>query len=179
MKLLSPEQQLKEKRPGMPQKLKGIYEQQIRDIPPNTIWTRAEPLNYPRVISLQDPSRCVGVYDAVGKGRREGVEDQWRHHLVASLPLRELWRRRIWFGDCAIKKCQFLFWHGEPSSWLETWWPNCHRWEVEIPKQPWVCQNEGGNMGWPRDQSFQPMRNESWQEMEKRKVGWEGSRRPW
>lgn len=33
MKLLSPEQQLKEKRPGMPENPKRIREQQIRDIP--------------------------------------------------------------------------------------------------------------------------------------------------
>ena len=31
--VLSPEQQLKEKRPGMPENLKRIREQQIRDIP--------------------------------------------------------------------------------------------------------------------------------------------------
>jgi hypothetical protein len=33
MKLLSPEQQLKEKRPGMPENQKRIREQQRRDIP--------------------------------------------------------------------------------------------------------------------------------------------------
>lgn len=54
MKLLSPEQQLKEKRPGMPENLKRIREH--KRYTPDTIWTRAEPWNYPRVISLQKTS---------------------------------------------------------------------------------------------------------------------------
>lgn len=54
MKLISPEQQLKEKRPGMPENLKRIREQQIRDIP--QISFEPELNNYPRVISLQKTS---------------------------------------------------------------------------------------------------------------------------
>jgi len=56
MKLLSPEQQLKEKRPGMPENLKRIREQQIRDIPQIPFEPELKPLNYPRVISLQKTS---------------------------------------------------------------------------------------------------------------------------
>lgn len=57
MKLLSPEQQLKEKRPGMPEN-KPETDSWTTDkrYTPDTIWTRAEPLNYPRVISLQKTS---------------------------------------------------------------------------------------------------------------------------
>lgn len=53
MKLLSPEQQLKEKRPGMPENLKRICEQQIRDIPQIPFEPERKHVNYSRAISLQ------------------------------------------------------------------------------------------------------------------------------
>ena len=47
--VLSPEQQLKEKRPGMPENLKRIREQQITDIPRIPFEPELNHWNYPRV----------------------------------------------------------------------------------------------------------------------------------
>lgn len=54
MKLLSPEQQLKEK--GYAWKPETDSWTTDKRYTPDTIWTRAEPWNYPRVISLQKTS---------------------------------------------------------------------------------------------------------------------------
>ncbi|KAL6954289.1 hypothetical protein U1Q18_043946 [Sarracenia purpurea var. burkii] len=80
MKLLSPEQQLKEKRPGMPENLKRIREQQIRDIPQIPFEPELKPLNYPRDSVISELFEAWSEYDWLGEA---WVLPEWMKSILS------------------------------------------------------------------------------------------------